>query len=274
MSHYESIVISGGGVRGFSILGALGFISQFIDLSEIDTLVGTSVGSMICYFLAIGYTPQEILTEILSSRVLDKLKNYNIMACVQGDGACSFLIIHEFLEKKTIAKIGQLATLKKLKELTGKTLRLVTYNMTTRSTEILDHETNPDLPCLTAIRMSSNLPYLFAPFKYKDSIYLDGGLVNNFPIDLADGKAIGFVLGQDGPGDETAREFNLLKFSMKLLSISINSNTRERLEKHRENHEIIEIVSSRSGVDFGIDHSQQLDMYSDGYTAAKECYMK
>jgi len=273
MSHYESIVISGGGVRGFSLLGALGFVSQYIDLRSINVLVGTSVGSMICYFLAIGYTPQEILTELLSSKVMEKIKSYNLMACVQGEGACSFSPIHEFLETKTIQKIGQLTTLKKLQELTGKTLRLVTYNMTTRSPEILDPKTTPDLPCITAIRMSSNIPYIFAPFKYNSCVYLDGGLVNNFPIDLAQGKAIGFVMGQEGPGDETVREFNLLKFSMKLLSISINSNTREKLELYRDQHEIIEIKSSKSGVDFQIGHSQQLDMYSEGYMAAKESYM-
>ncbi len=274
MSHYENIVISGGGIKGFAFLGALSFVSSYVDISNINTLIGTSVGSMICYLLAIGYTPQEILTEIMSSGIIQKLKGFNIMACIQGEGAFSFVMIQDFLEKKTIQKIGQLLTLQKLKELTGKTLRVVTYNMKTRSGEVLDAETSPDLPCLTAIRMSSNIPYIFAPYRYKDGIYLDGGLVNNFPLDLAVGKSLAFVVDPEHVENQDFTEFIFLKFSMKLMSISVVSNTKEKIKLFSDNHEVIKIkVNKTNGVDFSLTHSEQLDMYSEGYTSAKENYM-
>ncbi|GAF84764.1 unnamed protein product, partial [marine sediment metagenome] len=60
MSVYKSLCLSGGGIQGFQVLGALSSISEN-SCFNIEEFVGTSAGSMICYLLSIRYSPTEIL---------------------------------------------------------------------------------------------------------------------------------------------------------------------------------------------------------------------
>ena len=274
MSHYTELCLSGGGTGGFNLLGAIEYLSTQIDLDQIDTFIGTSSGSMICYFLALGMKPSEIQAEITASKILERMKCLNIMSCIQGEGATSFLPLQDAMEKITVRKTGQLMTLEGLKKRLGKTLRCVTYNMNTRTMEILSPETNPDLPCITALRMSASLPFIFSPYEYNEGSYLDGGLANNFPIDLAKEKAIGICV-RTTTNNEKNTVFDFLRFSLSLLSIAVDSNTEDRIRRAKAEgkHEIIIIPRTNSGVDFSVSTSAQLDMFSSGFKAAKEQYL-
>jgi hypothetical protein len=54
--------------------------------------------------------------------------------------------------------------MKDLKILFNKNLTLVTYNLTEHKKELIsgDNEKFKDVPCLTALRMSSNVPIIFS----------------------------------------------------------------------------------------------------------------
>ena len=39
---------------------------------------------------------------------------------------------------------------------------------------------------LLAIRMSFSIPFVFTPVKYNNNFYVDGSVLNDFPIDLCD----------------------------------------------------------------------------------------
>ena len=60
---FESLCISAGGVKGFCALGALQFLhdSKRLDVSTIKLMSGTSIGAVIAFFLAIGFTPIELV---------------------------------------------------------------------------------------------------------------------------------------------------------------------------------------------------------------------
>jgi predicted acylesterase/phospholipase RssA len=105
--------------------------------------------------------------------------------------------IQEFLETQTVEKIGHYVTLSQLKEQTGKTLVCSTFNLSARRMEYLSPQTHPDLPCITALRMSCSLPLLFPLFAYNGSLYVDGGIVDDFPLSQIDeeyGAAMGICV--------------------------------------------------------------------------------
>ena len=56
-SGYNSLVLSGGAVRGLAIIGALQYAYDNFLLKNVKFFFGTSVGAIICYLLVIGYTP-------------------------------------------------------------------------------------------------------------------------------------------------------------------------------------------------------------------------
>ena len=110
---YKTLVISGGSTKG---LAALGVIQSIYDKknSNFYHYIGTSVGSIINYLLCIGYTPIEIMISITQTSLLEDLSVFNIANIMSGNGVAKWNIIHEFLEKLTINKIGYLPTLLKI----------------------------------------------------------------------------------------------------------------------------------------------------------------
>ena len=274
---YDTLVLPGGGIKGFFILGGLQAAIDNGYISNVKTYIGTSVGSMICYLLAIGYSPVEMLISIYSNRWLERMQYFNLVAMINGNGATSFSNINECLEKMTIDKIGRFLTLGKLKEIYGKTLICVSYNMTTCVTEYLGPENYPDLPCLTAIKMSSNLPLVFDRFKYMDNYYIDGGITDNFPI--LKGEELGTnVFGiylqieenslRDDPDD------GLISYFIRLMQIPIVHSTKKTIKSTTDKSLIIPINSGklRNMLEFDLKSKVRLDMFSHGYQIVKDFF--
>ena len=105
MDTYDTLVLSGSSCKGLLILGALQYLTDNFQLKDINKFVGTSAGSMICYFLAIGYTPIELMVYICTHQIMEKMQHLNIVSMMNGTGACSFSGIQEQLEKMTINKM-------------------------------------------------------------------------------------------------------------------------------------------------------------------------
>ena len=50
--------------------------------------------------------------------------------------------------------------------------------------EIFSFQTTPKMKLSTAIRRSISYPIIFDKIDYQNNIYVDGGLINNYPIEL------------------------------------------------------------------------------------------
>jgi predicted acylesterase/phospholipase RssA len=272
-SSYTTLVLSGGSVRGIALLGALQYAYDNFLLKQIDTYIGTSAGAMICYLLCIGYTPVEIIVYLCTHQLMEKLQSFNIVALLQGRGASSFHNLSEHLEKMTIAKLGYLPTLGDLYETTGKTLICSTHNITKSKTEYLSPSNYPKLPCITALRMSANLPLVFEAYKYGSSFYVDGGISDNFPIQNApeDSKVLGIVLTEGERDVETALQQNVLEYIYELMFIPIIQSTQYKINQLREKQTLIELALSTKFkfFNFNLSSSAKLTLFSEGYEQMK-----
>ena len=56
----KNIVIGGGGLKAYTLLGALNVLHDVGDLDNIEGLAGASAGAIISVFLALGLTPRAI----------------------------------------------------------------------------------------------------------------------------------------------------------------------------------------------------------------------
>ena len=108
--NYDTLVLSGGSSKGIIILGALQYAYDNFLLNKVTNYIGTSIGAIICYLLAIGYTPIEIVIYICTNQLFEKIQHFNIVAMINGVGAISFNNIYEHLEKMTIEKLGYIPT--------------------------------------------------------------------------------------------------------------------------------------------------------------------
>lgn len=270
----DCIVISGGGIHGVMILGALqsAFDSNTIVMKKIDMLVGTSVGSIISYMLVMGMFPTEIIANLIKYKdeLCDITMKFNMMKMMKLEGGLSFLNIQHMLEKITLHKTGTLFTMKSLFEKFNKTLVCVTYNYTLRKTEYITHENYPDLPCILAIRMSCSIPIVFERCMFNDHHYIDGGVYDNLAIQypITNGKKypIAFNINYvyNIQKDDSTK---LHVYMYELYKILINSISQHKCEIFKDRVKIVDIKPPTVNPLWNADLTiiELLDMFSSGY---------
>ena len=267
--NYDKFIIAGGELKGFIMLGTLQYFYDNYNCTKINKYVGTSIGSIISYLLAIGYTPIEIVVQVCTSRILDKFKEFDYMSLTSCEGAFNWSIVNEYLETLTIQKIGKLITLHELYNEFGKHVTFVTTNYTKQETEYISVDNHPNMSCLVAVRMSSNIPVLFQNFKYLDCFYLDGAISNNFPInkiDKDDKKVLAIYCKTSN--EKEPSQLNLVSYIYSLLFVPIKYNVNNNIKLFGDNDilNIIALDSSKVKYDFlFMKNNEILDAFSLGY---------
>lgn len=230
---YEYLVFSGGGVKGVCYAGVLDVLEKNNILYDtngkflIKGLCGTSIGALIASLIAIGYKPAELKDKLLKLKFESLLehKNWHYLDAIKvfesyglNSGDKLYNMLGEFVKEKMgdpDYTIKQLYTDKNIK------LVIVGTNMNCGKTVYFCPK-NPNniysnIPIRLAIRISICVPFLFKPIKYKDDIYLDGGILDNYPIHVFDG---------DYPGDIKAR-LHMCEPNMNVLGFHIVPNDEE-----------------------------------------------
>ena len=263
MKDFDTLIISGGSTKGILTLGALQYLYNTINIEKIHNYIGTSAGSIICFLLIIGYKPDEIITYICTKQLLENMGS--------------------------IDKIGYLPTLQNLKDKYNKNLVCSTYNLTTDNIEYLSVYTYPEMPCLIALRMSSNLPFLFEKFKYNNNFYIDGGIHDNFPIDINEeltkkleiNKVIGLLISKEiyNIKDNTEQSsLTLLEYIYRIMFIPIDQTIEYKIKNVLTNknieYKIIRLFYDKlKFFHFKLSTKEKLDIFSLGYTQAKEQFI-
>ena len=280
---FDTLVLSGSSSRGIAVLGALQYFYDNNLLNNVQYYFGTSSGFIINYLLIIGYTPIEILIHVFTTKILEKMQKINFNNLLKGQGAVSWdENIGKLLSKMTLDKIKFIPTFDQLYNTFSKKLIGITYNASLENMEYLSVENTPDLSCIEAAKMSSNLPFLFEKCKYKNNYYIDGGIVNNFPIDIAkkvSNKILGIMTYNEGNKDvkknnkiiECSNQFNYI---YRLIFIAIDHITETRI-KNEDDHNI-KIIKIPTGTlksyNFNIDSKMKFLLFSTGYNLCTELF--
>lgn len=54
-------------------------------------------------------------------------------------------------------------------------------------------KTHPNMPVYLAVKLSMSVPFFFQPTEYQGSMYIDGAMLDNFPLDYFDNKKEGKI---------------------------------------------------------------------------------
>lgn len=271
LDEYGTIVLGGGGVKCIATLGALQRLHDTNKLSSVHTYIGTSAGSIIGLLLAVGYTPIEIVVYICSERVLESIAPLDMMSLVTGNGAIRYdAKIGVHIRKLVCAKIGkECISLKELYDTFGVTLVCVSYNLTSNECVYLSHKTHPDLDCLMGVRMSSSLPIVFDECIVDNCVYIDGGVVDNFPILRADESTRVFGVSIFTTHSSHMSKHKIVNLIRLLMSVSSNMYIRRIISVSEETCAILKIdLENVDILDFDKTNTAKLDMFSTGYNAS------
>ncbi len=283
MSEFTTLVMSGGGVYGYTMLGCLAYLYENGMLDSIRTYIGTSIGAILGYLLAIGCTPLEVVMSFNKTKVLNKLASFDLIGMANGQGACQWDVIQHYLEKVTIEKVGEYYTLRDLKERLGRTLICSTYNLDKQSMEYMGPDTHGQVPVLVALRMSASVPLFFEQFKYMGSHYVDGGILDNMPIEQAL-QHLGLDLSSESAEEarkkilsismdymgctKAPKEYTVVELMYRVLMAPMNSQNRTKLKLCSEYSTLYRLKPHEDVrfFNFNLTSSKALDLFSDGYS--------
>lgn len=113
-------------------------------------------------------------------------------------------------------------TFKEHHEITGKNLVLVGVNVNKQKPEYFCNELTPDMSVIKAIKISTSFPFIFDPIKHNNMLYIDGGVMNNFPIEYfgyKNSETLGLNLtdNQEGDLDHVIPVKNILNYGFNIL---------------------------------------------------------
>lgn len=217
-----ALVLSGGGAKGAAHIGAMEFMHQY-DI-PIDLVVGTSVGGLVGGFYAMGYTPEYLDSMIRSinwdAALSDDLeREYIPLRRIYYRDRYAFSIPFDF-GKRNVQRSSDPASRANGGLPSGFVYgQNVNYIMSSMSAGYADSTDFLSFPipfvCVatdmvsgkakvwhsgsinTAMRSTMSIPGLFTPVRTGDLILTDGGMRNNFPVDVAKDLGADIVIGID-----------------------------------------------------------------------------
>ncbi|TDE55047.1 patatin-like phospholipase family protein [Flavobacterium sp. GT3P67] len=241
------LVLSGGGAKGFAHIGVLKVLEEAG--IKIDYIGGTSMGAVIGGLYASGYNASQI-DSIFHATNFDELLNDFIPRSSKN-----------FYEKRNDELYALVLPFSKLKIGIPEALSkgMYNYNLLNRITRNVRHikdfnqlpipflcigtdiETGKEVllnkgNLAQAMIASSAFPSLFSPVEIDGRVLVDGGVVNNYPIEEVRKLGADIIIGVDVQNDLLDR--SQLKDATRILVQITNLQSIERMKKNVKETEV------------------------------------
>ena len=203
------VVLSGGGAKGMAHIKALKVIEEAG--IPIDYIAGTSMGAIVGSLYAIGYTPEQLDSMVRKQNwtflLSDRVKR-SAMSLTERERSEKFVISIPFTKTPKDAASGGL--------MKGQNLANLFSDLTMGYHDSIDFNKLPiPFACVaadivngnqiifrngilsTAMRASMAIPGAFTPVRQDSMVLVDGGIVNNYPADVAKAMGADIIIGID-----------------------------------------------------------------------------
>ncbi|MCU0468373.1 MAG: patatin-like phospholipase family protein [Arcicella sp.] len=204
------LVLSGGGVRGIAHLGVLKALQE--QNVKISGISGCSAGSIVGAMFAAGYSPDHIFEIVVSSSTLRAMRpawnGAGLLRMQRAENVYLKYIPHNSFERLKIP-------------------------LTVNATDLYAGETvyfsSGEL--LKPTMASCSIPGLFEPIVFDGKTLVDGGVLNNMPVEPIE-KQYDFILGSHcNPYGINQVPKSMASVVQKALYLAINNNSRNRFPK-------------------------------------------
>ena len=161
------LVLAGGGAKGIAHLGVMKAMREYG--VEADIVSGTSAGALAAAFYAAGYEPEEVL-EIFMDPNIFKFKGFSWTrpGLLEPEKYLSF--IDKYFGNSSFEDLD-------------KKLSIVSTDLIRGNIRVFNSGS-----MIKPLYASCAFPFIFTPVAIDDSLYSDGGIINNFPVEQVSGR--------------------------------------------------------------------------------------
>ena len=207
------LVLGGGAARGFAHVGVIRVLER--EKIPIDLIVGTSVGSLVGAIYGDKKDSFELEWVAFSLEERDVF-DYTFISPTQGFVRGERL--EDFVSKKLSAK-----------EIQQLKLPFAAVATDIQNGEVVVLQSGS---IARAVRASSAIPGIFIPFRYQGRLLVDGGVLNNAPVDVARKMGAEVVIAVDLAGGKKAAQVNnIFDTMLQSLYLMAQESTEARLKQ-------------------------------------------
>jgi NTE family protein len=191
---FRNLVFEGGGVRGIAYVGAMQILAERGLMADIDRVGGTSAGAINALILALKYdlnAQRQILDSTEFRDFMDSSFGYvrDFKRLWQEFGWNKGAYFEDWAGSLIKEKLGTKdATFGDLRAQEYPDLHVIGTNLSTGYSEVFSAERHPDMKLVTAIRISMSIPLFYRAKRFGSDgdVYVDGGVMLNYPVKLFD----------------------------------------------------------------------------------------
>ena len=276
VNKYKNVIFSGGSIRGLSYIGCLKSLEEHNLVDSIQTYVGISIGSIMSTLIYLGFNSTELF-QLMMAIKLDELKNIDADNIIDffkhfgvDDGSKFRKLIEVCIRKRGFKHdINFLEAYK----IINKKLIIVGSCLNTQSADYFSWETTPDMKIVDAIMASISIPFYFTMKTYGEFSYGDGGLIDNYPIQLFKeelDETLGFLIC------ENVTTYNKVdgidKFTLSVISCMNNQLQKLYLELYRKYTVLIHL--NYNCLQFKLTDKEKLHIINTGYQETNKYFHK
>lgn len=293
----KNLVFSGGGIKGIAYIGAINALEELNVMQNVEKYAGSSAGMIIAALLAIGMDSKDLYRNMMAinfEKFLEETKvdieeiADNPMILLEpitsakviydevffrglSDGSYFTKWLIQMFKKKGF---NDKTTYEKLYRVTGKALHCTLCNLNYGKTIIANYKTTPNMPIIASIRASMSIPFIYRPFEWQGDIYVDGGTMYNYPIEIFDedcpsDDTLGFILTskEDILNPKRKDNDNLWQHIVCVFDAITNVANEYCFRGGNEYRTIFINHRNINTMDFGLTQSEKEMLYKEGYKA-------
>ena len=157
-------------------------------LQEVKYLAGSSSGAQTAALICCGFSSKELENALRFApwkKILNSglFKSKGIFNFISKYGFYDSKNLQDYLESLIYIKTGRKEiTFKELYDMSNIHLKVGVCSLTDKKFKYIDHQSYPNMPISVGLTASSSIPFVFTTTKWKDELFVDGGLIGNLPI--------------------------------------------------------------------------------------------
>lgn len=230
------LALAGGGVKGAAHIGIIQALEE--NNIKVDMISGTSSGSIVASLYAMGYNAKEMLNlfnysakamiESNPSYIFSSMReNKSLMVDGMRSGYNIETILNEIARYKNIERIGELQLPTIIPTVDIKDGKEYIFT----NAEMEGEKYIKDISVGKAVRASASFPVYFAPLKFEDHIFVDGGVLNNVPISELKKAGADKVIGVNFFVQDISVRNNMYSIAIRTIDIMSNKIAEKDLKK-------------------------------------------
>ena len=236
------VALSGGGIRGIAHAGVLKALED--NNIKIDVIGGCSSGSIIAAYYAMGYSPYYIY--IMFKKYARKIAKVNVKPFFKGitsyfinqssgitglrDGKEMENLFDKEALKKGIEKMCEISMPIVIPSVDIKQSKEYVFTNNIPENAIDKSQYITDISIGKALRASSSFPAVFDTCNYGKHLFLDGGILDNIPVNEVKKQGADKVIAVKFDADKVDKKSKIMDVIMKTIDIMGNKISEESLE--------------------------------------------